>query len=743
MIREMLLTKKTMKLKKKIRLYFYLLNSNIYKVFFIFWASLFYYLPINAENGYNLWLRYYQINDLKYIENYKKSVAEVYIIGQTPIINSAKEELEKGIKGIIGNEIKYTSNFKNNSLIIGCYELLPNEIKNDIKNINISSLSEEGYLIKVVSSRNNYIIITANTDRGILYGVFSYLRLIQMEQSIEKLEIIDVPKLKFRLLNHWDNLNRTVERGYAGCSIWDWQRLPDYIDQRYIDYARANASIGINGAVLTNVNANAIVLTRQYLEKVAALANVFRKYGIKVYLTARFSAPKELGFLDTADPLNEDVQKWWNEKAKEIYTLIPDFGGFLVKANSEGQPGPQEYERTHADGANMLAKAIKPYGGIVMWRAFVYDHNVPDDRAKQAYNEFVPLDGKFEDNVLIQVKNGPIDFQPREPFHPLFGAMPNTPLMMEFQITQEYLGFSTHLVFLGKLYEEVLQSDTYSKGKGSFVAKVIDGSLHNYNNTGMAGVSNIGSDINWTGHLFGQANWYAFGRLAWNPYLSSEKIADEWIRLTFNNNKTLIDIIKNIMLISHETTVNYMTPLGLHHIMGWSNHYGPAPWIDKGRPDWTSVYYHRANEKGLGFDRSSTGSNSVNQYFPPLNELFNNIETCPEKYLLWFHHVNWDYKLKSGNTLWNELCYKYQEGCDSVNKMIESWQKVKGLIDEERYNHVLMLLKIQYKEAIWWKNSCLSYFQSFSKRPFPKGVVPPDHPLEYYMNLKFYYVPGI
>ncbi|RYZ48253.1 MAG: alpha-glucuronidase, partial [Chitinophagaceae bacterium] len=425
-----------------------------------------------------------------------------------------------------------------------------------------------------------------------------------------------------------------------------WHTLPGYIDQRYIDYARANASLGINGTVLTNVNANALVLTAAYLQKVKTLADVFRPYGIKVFLTARFSAPIEIGGLKTADPLNDSVQNWWKAKAAEIYKVIPDFGGFLVKANSEGQPGPQNYGRNHADGANMLADAVAPFGGIVMWRAFVYTNENPEDRVKQAYTEFKPLDGKFRKNVLVQVKNGPLDFQPREPFSPLFGEMPKTPLMMEFQITQEYLGQGTNLVYEAPMFKEVLQSDTYRQGEGSTVANVIDGSVHNYPVTGIAGVSNIGNDINWTGHLFGQANWYAYGRLAWDHGLSSTQIADEWIRQTFSGNKTVLDTLRTMLQNSYETMVNYSTPLGLHHIMGTGHHYGPAPWVDNaGRPDWNPVYYHRADEKGIGFDRTKTGSNAVAQYAPELAARYGNIETCPEEYLLWFHHVPWDHKL--------------------------------------------------------------------------------------------------
>ena len=519
--------------------------------------------------------------------------------------------------------------------------------------------------------------------------------------------------------------------------------MPDYIDQRYIDYARANASIGINGTVLTNVNANALVLTAPYLQKVKALADAFRPYGIKVYLTARFSAPIEIGRLKTADPLNDSVKQWWKSKADEIYQLIPDFGGFLVKANSEGQPGPQNYNRTHADGANTLADAVAPHGGIVMWRAFVYSNESPEDRVKQAYTEFKPLDGSFRKNVLVQVKNGPLDFQPREPFSPLFGAMPKTPLMMEFQITQEYLGQGTHLVYEAPLFKEVLESDTYRAGKGSTVAKVIDGRLHGYQQTGIAGVANIGNDINWTGHPFAQANWYAYGRLAWDHDLSDTAIATEWIKQTLGSQEKLVNTTRSLMLSSYETVVHYMTPLGLHHIMGTGHHYGPGPWVSNaGRADWNPVYYHKADANGIGFNRVASGSNALSQYAPEVQEKYKDPATCPDELLLWFHHLPWTYKIKSGKTLWDELCLRYQSGVDSVRKMQQQWNSLKGLVDEERFRQTQMLLDIQEKDAIWWRNACLLYFQTFSKMPFPAGVETPDQKLEYYQALRFPYAPG-
>ncbi|MEW6507592.1 MAG: alpha-glucuronidase family glycosyl hydrolase [Bacteroidota bacterium] len=703
------------------------------------------YLPLQAEDGYRLWLRYDRISDKNLLKEYSLKINSVYFEGSSPTISAAKEELKNGLTGLLGLEIKEAGSVLTNGTII-----IANYTESKIlKELNIaarmSHLEKEGFLILTTTVKNKEsIVITANSDVGVLYGTFHFLKMLQTNQPISKINYSSSPKIKLRLLNHWDNLDRFVERGYAGFSIWDWHKLPGYIYPQYKDYARANASIGINGTVLTNVNANANVLTPYYLEKVASLANVFRPYGIKVYLTARFSAPIEIGGLKTADPLDANVQQWWNRKVEEIYKLIPDFGGFLVKANSEGQPGPQNYGRSHSDGANMLADALKTFGGVVMWRAFVYSDETPEDRAKQAYNEFKPLDGKFRDNVLVQVKNGPIDFQPREPFHPLFGSMPHTPLMMEFQITQEYLGQATNLVYLAPMYKECLESDTYAKGKGSTVAKVIDGSIDNRTLTGIAGVANTGTDRNWTGHLFGQANWYAFGRLAWDHHLTSEQIADEWIKMTFTNDKDVVASIKKLMLPSHEYCVNYMTPLGLHHIMGWDHHYGPAPWIkDKHRTDWTSVYYHRADSNGIGFDRTLTGSNAASQYASQVNDYYSSLETCPDEYLLWFHNVPWNYKMKSGRTLWEELCYRYNWGVNGVRDMIKIWDSLKNKIDVIRFNHVKMLLAIQEKEAVWWRNACLLYFQTFSKMPIPKEYEQPENSLDYYMSLEFPYAPGI
>lgn len=711
-------------------------------------------ITLSAEDGYCLWLRYDKIEDETLRQTYVSMISGISMPASSPTLQVAKKELLNGLEGLLQKKVRETPATQNNSLLVFLKPATPTSA------VDYSKLGAEGFAIYTYDAAKKITAITANTDKGILYGVFHFLRLLQTAESLSNVKIISVPKIANRLLNHWDNLNRTVERGYAGMSIWNWHTLPAYIDQRYIDYARANASIGINGTVLTNVNANAWSLTHDYLLKAKALADVFRPYGLKVFLTARFSAPIEVGGLKTADPLNDTVRLWWKEKANEIYALIPDFGGLLVKANSEGQPGPQNYSRSHADGANMLADAVAPHKGIIIWRAFVYDVRVQktgenfeeknenasiasSDRFKQAYNEFKPLDGTFRKNVLLQVKNGPIDFQPREPFSPLFGREPKTPLAMEFQLTQEYLGQGTHLVYQAPVYEEVLQADTYAAGKGSTVAKIIDGSINHDTISAISGVANIGAERNWTSHPFGQANWYAYGRQAWDHELTSTKIADEWIGQTFGNNKSLVNTVRGIMMASREGVVNYMTPLGLHHIMANGHHYGPGPWVDNlGRADWNPYYYHRSDAYGIGFDRTSKGSDALSQYNPDAVKQWADSSSCDEKFLLWFHHVSWSHKMKSGNSLWNELCLKYQKGVDSVRWMQSRWKAVEKSIDPERFKQVTMFLGIQEQDATWWRDACLLYFQTYSKMPLPAGVEKPKHDLIYYKNLKFPFAPG-
>jgi alpha-glucuronidase len=685
------------------------------------------------EDGYRLWLRY-DLLPKPMVEIYRPRVTSIVVQGQSATLDAIRTELVNGCAGLLGSPVPVAGDVnRDGAVIVGTPKRSP--LMAGLKwERPLAELGREGFRIRSVKLGPFFVtVIASDGEIGALYGAFHFLRLMQTLQPIDNLNVSQKPRLQVRALNHWDNLDGSIERGYAGQSLWDWKTLPEKVDPRLRDYARANASLGINGSVLNSVNANAQSLSTEYLGKTAAIAAVFRPYGVRVYLSARFSAPIELGGLKTADPLDPDVAAWWRKKADEIYKLIPDFGGFLVKADSEGQPGPRTYNRNHVDGANMLAAAVAPHNGIVMWRAFVYDMKPGYDRAGAAYEQLQPFDGQFAPNVLLQVKNGPIDFQPREPFHPLFGAMPKTQLMPEFQITQEYLGFSNHLVFLAPMWREFLDADTYAKGRGSTVTKVVDGSVYKQRLTGIAGVANTGSDRNWTGHHFAQANWYAFGRLAWNPDLTSPHIAQEWIKMTLTHDPRAIDTIARIMLESHEALVDYMTPLGLHHIMWGGHHYGPAPWWDKEkRDDWNPVYYHRADERGLGFDRTKTGSNTVSQYVPPVRDRFAHLRTCPEKFLLWFHHVPWDHRLRSGRTLWDELALHYQRGVDWVRAAHKEWDALAGVIDPERHAEVAKKLAIQERDAIHWRDACLLYFQTFSKRPLPAGVEKPQKTLEEY-----------
>jgi alpha-glucuronidase len=701
-------------------------------------------LPTSAKDGYELWLDYRPIEETKLKSEVDRLFSGIYFFGQSPTYDVIRKELQISGQKFLGKSPVFSKErLAQTQVWIGTREEL-SQVLGLQTQIQIRALGPEGYWRGPIDFHGKpFYAIIGNQPVGVLYGVFDWLKSIQTSTFNSLSEKTDSPKVKLRMLNHWDNLDRTVERGYAGFSIWDWHKLPGYIDPRYIDYARANASLGINAVSLTNVNANARILTTDFMKKAKVLADLFRPYGIKVFLTARFSAPIEIGGLKTADPLDPAVIEFWKKKTDEMYSFIPNFGGYLVKANSEGQPGPHEYKRNHAEGANVLADALAPHGGILIWRAFVYSHEIDEDRHKQANLEFEPLDGKFRDNVIIQVKNGAIDFMPREPFHPLFGAVKKTNLGMEFQITQEYLGQATQLVYLAPMWEEVLRSQTYRPTPTSTVAGIIDGTDSGQKLTLMAGVSNIGTDRNWTGHLFGQANWFAFGRQAWNPYLSSEEIAEEWIKLTFGQKSEPLAKIKEIMLNSREAAVNYMTPLGLHHIMGRSHHYGPAPWVEGGRADWTSLYYHRADSLGIGFDRTATGSKALNQYAPEIASIWSDPKQIPEKYLLWFHHLPWDFELKSGNTLWNEIGLHYDQGVKSARKMESDWKSLEADLDPEQFAHVRQLLAIQVQEAEWWRNACLLYFQTFANLPFPAEIEQPSGDLEYYKSLDFPTAPGI
>ncbi|MCA0364579.1 MAG: alpha-glucuronidase [Bacteroidetes bacterium] len=666
-----------------------------------------------ADDGYRLWLKYDPIKNPALKAGYSKKLNSVFIQKTNETIAVAVAELKYATRGMLGKEILET-------------KAPTSSLKLEIT--KLADISLEAFEIKTIKTQ---IVISGNTSNGVLYGVFELIRKMQLGESLENINVASSPKIHLRMLNHWDNNNGTIERGYAGMSMWKWYELPERIDPRYIDYARANASIGINGTVLNNVNASARFITGEYLGKVKALADVYRPYGIKVYLSVNFASPKILGKLKTADPLDPEVQKWWKEKADEIYKLIPDFGGFLVKANSEGEPGPMDFGRTHKDGANMLAEAIAPHGGLVIWRAFVYNFDPKGDRFAAAYNEFKKFDGEFLPNVIIQVKNGPIDFQVREPISPLFGAMEKTPVSIEFQLTQEYLGWATHWVYEAPMFEEVLKTDTYAKGKGSTVAKVIDGEAFKYPITSMVGVANTGSDRNWTGHPMAQANWYTLGRLAWNPEMNSATIADEWAKITFRSDAKTTETIKKLMLESREIYVNYTNPLGVHHVMGESHHFGPEPWVEKApRPDWTALYYHRADSVGIGFDRTEKGSNSLAQYHPELRAKYADIKTIEPEYLLWFHHAPWNMQLATGRSVWNEMVSRYYEGVKSVEKMNIEWATLKGKVDEETFENVSARLKTQLKEAYWWRDASVLYFQKFSKMPVPAPYPKPTRTFE-------------
>ena len=586
------------------------------------------------------------------------------------------------------------------------------------------ALPPEGFHI---FDRDGVRCIAAGSEAGLRYGVYALQRAEVLGQAGPGMDLQEAPYYDLRLLNHWDNLDDTVERGYAGLSMWEWTS-PSVPEARIRHYGALCASIGLNGAVLNNVNANPLILDAAHLARVKAIADILREYGIRTYLSIKWTSPIALGGLKSGDPLDPEVRAWWKSKAAGIYALIPDFGGFLVKANSEGQAGPQDYGRTHADGANMLAEALAPYGGIVMWRAFVYSPTSPD-RANQAVEEFLPLDGKFADNVIVQVKNGPVDFQPREPFSPLFGKLRDTKMMMEFQVTQEYLGFSNHMAFHGTTWQECLGSDTYRDGPGSPVAKMV---------TGIAGVANTGQDANFCGYVLAQANWYAFGRLAWDPTLGAEQLADEWIRQTFLRPEGMSDRafrakfvapLRGMLTASREAVVDYEMPLGLHHLFAGS-HYGPGPWEGGSRPDWTPPYYHKADSAGIGFDRTRSGSGNVDQYNEPLASTFNDLQTCPEELLLWFHHLPWDYRMKSGRTLWDEICRHYDRGVRAVEGFRRTWSGLKPYVAPALFDEVAGKLETQLNDAKWWRDACVGYFQTFSGRPLPADVAPLDTPVD-------------
>lgn len=666
------------------------------------------------EDGYQLWLRYAPLKGtaLQRLRAFAPEVAAAGNVQSSATLRIARSELRRGLASLDGDPS--ANKGPHAEVRLACDERQP---------------GDGSFAIR---SSAHAITISGPGRLSCLYGAFALLRRLSLGADPRKFDLHEHPAMPLRMLDHWDNPNGTVERGYAGRSIFDWWHLPEKLNRRMIDYARANASIGINAVVVNNVNASPLFLTDRYLPKLKRLADAWRPYGIRLFVSVNFAAPKLLGGLPTADPLDPAVRAWWKAEADKLYAAIPDFGGFLVKANSEGQPGPQDYHRTHAQGANMLAAALGNRGTVI-WRAFVYSANGESDRIKQAYEEFRPLDGKFASNVILQVKNGPLDFQPREPFSPLFGAMPHTRLMMEAQITREYLGQANGIVFLAPLWKEVLDART---GREGTVAKVIEPA-------GMAGVANTGSDRDWTGGQFDQANWYAFGRLAWNPSLTSRQIAREWAAQTFSRNPKFLAGVVPMMLGSREAAVDYMTPLGLAHQMGTGNHYGPAPWVcNLPRAEWNPCYYNRADAHGIGFDRTKSGSNALAQYAPSVAAQWANTRTMDERYLLWFHHVPWDHRMQSGKTLWHALIAHYDHGVEQVDAMAREWQALKPYVDRERFADVAGTLEIQQQEARWWRDASLAYWMSLNHLPLPPGERPPAHSLSYYEALHFPDAPG-
>lgn len=686
------------------------------------------------SDTYRLWLRYAKLPATGDASAAAHGLGRVTVLGSSEILESAVRELSVALPLLLGRPVPVFRGAEGRPLDTASgsgvgdpsenYEVICAAaddcaprcvIEAGGYRIDAADLpARGGFLIRSVrGSVRTAVFIAAAGGAGLLYGVFAFLRLLQTGADPYSLDVREEPALAWRMLDHWDNLDGSVERGYAGSSLWKWDELPGTVDERYTDYARACASVGINAAVLNNVNAVPEILTPAYLEKAAAIAGVLRRYAIRVLLSVNFSSCVSLGGLDSADPLDPAVAQWWRRKADEVYRLIPDFGGFVVKADSEGQPGPYRYGRNHADGANVLAAALAGHGGILLWRAFVYGHG-ETDRAKKAYADFVPLDGTFLPNAAVQVKNGPIDFQPREPVHPLFGGMRKTRVFMEFQITQEYLGQGNHAVFLAPMWKEILDFDTHASGEGSTVGRFLTRDPANTGLTGVAGVANTGDDESWCGSPMHQANWYAFGRLAWDCGLEPQDIAREWIACTFGRDERIVDGILPILMDSWEACIDYMTPLGLHHIMREGHHYGPDPGFDGGpREDWRSTYYHRADEEGLGFDRTRRGSGAVDQYHPPVADRFDDIDTCPEEYLLWFHHADWNRRLASGRSLKDELVFRYDRGVRRAEKLRERWETLRGLVDPVRWEAVARKLDIQAADALEWRDTCVAYFSRF------------------------------
>jgi alpha-glucuronidase len=690
-----------------------------------------------AETGYSLWMRYVAMTDAVLRDQYRASATQIVVQGTDSTHTALRTELKNGIDSLLSQNTPTSSSVTLDGAVVAGTPT-SSSIINGL-GLTLNANTDAYRIITMQVSGRSAIVIASRGGLGVLYGAFHLLRLLQTNKQVASLDISEVPKIKRRILNHWDNLAGSIERGYAGNSLWNWGQLPGTISPRYRDYARACASIGINGAVLNNVNnsSNGQILSTNYIGKIRALAGALRPYGVRVYLSAYFNAPQEIGGLSTYDPLNSQVITWWANKATEIYYAIPDFGGFLVKAGSEGQPGPGTYNRTHAQGANCIADALAPHGGVCIWRAFIYDNAIDTDRMKRAYIEFKALDGQFRNNVILQAKTGPYDFQPREPVHPLFGGLQNTHVGMECQITLEYLGQGIQLVFMGPYWKEQLDFDTYENGAGSTVGKVIDGTRHGDTETCISGVANTGLNQNWCGYDFHQANWFAYGRLAWNHTLSSDSIANDWARMTWGNSAAVVNTVTAMMAGSREACVNYMTPLGLCGLfcMGTSygsDHYGPCPGQNNypSQPDWNAVYWHKADAAGVGYNRTSTGSNFVGQYYTTVRNRYNSIATTPPEYLAAFHHVSWSYVIPStGRTFWNEMCYRYCLGCNYVTNLRTQWTSLNGQVDAARYSAVSSKLATHQTDANTWRTVCTNYFRTFSGMAIPScntDVLPPQ-----------------
>lgn len=683
------------------------------------------------------WLQYDRVDDPERLSAYRRRCLHAYVSEEGPELRAVREELRVGLDGLLGREPhlwQHPPRSRDGFLAVGRRDNMA-VVRHAVDAEELDGLDEEGYLLRATEwEGQDCVVVTANTDRGMLFGTFHLLRLLSLGEPIADLDVVEEPRAKERVIDHWDNPFRgSVERGYAGQSIFDWETLPD-LRERYWDYARLLASTGINGVVVNNVNtekpdregANAAVagmegwqlLESENLEKVAALATVFRRYGIRTFLSVNYAAPMLVGDLDTADPLDDDVEAWWKRKADELYERVPDFGGFLVKADSEGQRGPYDYDRDHAEGANVLGRALEPHDGRVFWRAFVYSEH--EDRAVQAYETFEPLDGEFHDNVTLQIKNGPIDFQPREPVSTLFGAMPETNVACELQITQEYTGQGVHACSHLPQWEEVLEFDTHGDGEGTEVRDL----LVDRAGEGFAGVANVGEDRNWTGHDLAQLNLYGFGRLAWDPTLGSEEVTREWAGQTFGRNPNVVETITRIQEESWPAVIDYETGgIGLMHMMyngeaRLENHYDPGPgeW-----PEYTGIA-----EDGIGIDRTPTGSDYAGQYRGPWPARYADPETCPEELLLFFHHLPWEHELDDGTTVVQRLYDNCFEGVERVRDLRERWNALEGTVDERRHRRVAERFDEQVVQAERWRDSLVSYFYEYAGVPDERGRVPLD-----------------